>query len=561
MKKVPIGISDFKKLKSRDYYYVDKTMLIKDIFESGEAVLVTRPRRFGKTLNLSMLYYYLTLDDVSNNADLFVDTQIWKHKSYRNLQGQFPVIFITFKNISAPTYEKILIDLGSAIAIEFERFSYLLASNVLESHEIEKFNRIRKEKFTLGDLESSLEFLVRMLHKFHKKNIIVLLDEYDVPLQTAYIHGFYDELLPLIKELLTRIFKDQALLEKGVITGNLTLAKAGIFSGLNNLDVFNVTENEMADKFGFTTSEAYELLDYYKCKNMEEIKNWYDGYTFGEVEGIYNPWSMLKCIAKKGKRQMYWVNTNQDVFLKKLIGSADENIKSDLMQLLNGKAIQHAIRESVVFKDLDTQSDLIWSLLLFTGYLTYKSCDIKDGRKECNLIIPNQEITSLYRELTREIFTAGLSVNKAEELLYAMVNGDAKNFSTRLENFVLSNMSSFDIPNSEPERSYHNFVLGLVGMLDDYEVTSNRESGFGRCDIMLIPEIKGKPGIIIEFKVSDKTEMLPAVAQKALDQIVEKKYASILFSKKVPAVIAYGIAFKGKNLFVKSLTLSENQHK
>ncbi len=559
MKKVPIGISNFKELKSGNYYYVDKTLLIKDIFESGKAVLVTRPRRFGKTLNLSMLRYFLTSDDTTNNANLFVDTQIWKHKSYRDLQGQFPVIFISFKDITQPTYEVLLEEIAYAIQVEFLKFSYLLEGDILEIEEKELFNNIKKRQANVVDLGNSLEFLVRMLHKYHKKGVIVLLDEYDIPLQTAYICGFYDKLLPFMRKLLG-VFKDQDFLEKGVITGNLTLAKAGIFSGLNNLDVFNVTEPEMADKFGFTASEAYELLDYYKCKNTEEIKNWYDGYTFGEIGGIFNPWSILKCIAKKGKCQMYWVNTNQEVFLRKLIGSADENIKSDLMHLLNGTAVEHAIRESIVFKDLDTQSDLIWSLLLFTGYLTYKSCTIKDGRKECNLIIPNQEIMSLYKELTREIFTAGLSVAKAEELLYAMVNGDTENFSTRLENFVLSNMSSFDIPNSEPERSYHNFVMGLVGMLDHYEVTSNRESGFGRCDIMLIPEIPGKPGIIIEFKVSDKTTILPAVAQKALDQIVEKKYATLLFSKKVPSVIAYGIAFKGKTLFVKSLILSKNQH-
>ncbi len=559
MKKlVPIGISDFKELKSGNYYYVDKTMLIKDIFESGKAVLVTRPRRFGKTLNLSMLHYYFTLE--SNNSDLFVDTQIWAHESYKNLQGQFPVIFITFRDITQTNYNDMLKKIAYTVSIEFERFFYILEGETLKTHEKEMFNRINSRHADLVDLASSLEFLVRMLHKFHKKKVIVLLDEYDVPLQTAYLHGFYDELIPVMRDLLTGIFKDQVMLEKGVITGNLTLAKAGIFSGLNNLDVYNVTHTRMADKFGFTTEEAYGLLDYYECKNIiEEIKNWYDGYTFGEVKGIFNPWSMLKCISENGVRYTYWVNTSHNSLLKKLIGSADEGTKSDLVNLLNGQSVQHTIRESIIFKDLDTQFDLIWSLLLFTGYLTYTSCHVRDGKKECTLIIPNNEIKYLYEELIRDIFTQILP-GKGQELLSAIIRGDTATFTTLLQDFVLKSMSTFDVPSSDPERSYHLFVLGLLVMLsEDYEVSSNREGGLGRYDIALIPKVPGKVGIVIEFKkVWGENESLEVSAQKALDQIVEKKYAISLFSKNVSSVFAYGIAFKGKTLFVKSASLANN---
>ncbi len=560
MKKlVPIGISDFKTIKSGNYYYVDKTMLIKDIFESGISVLVTRPRRFGKTLNLSMLHYYLSLD--GNNSELFADTEIWKHERYRDLQGQFPVIFITFKDISQPTYEEMFDVIVATIGAAFRKFSYLLESDILDVFEKDKFNRISADQPQLVDLRTSLDFLVEILHKFHKKKVVVLLDEYDVPLQNAYMHGFYDKLLPLIRELLTRVFKDQKLLEKGVISGNLTIAKAGIFSGLNNLDVYNVTHARMADKFGFTTAEAYDLLDYYECKNVtEEIQRWYDGYNFGEISGIFNPWSILKCISHNGIRDVYWANTSNNFFLKKLIGSSSSTTKNDLMQLLNGQPVQHPIRESIVFQDLEKPSDLIWSLLLFTGYLTYTSCQFSEKKKQCNLIIPNQEIASLYEDLISEIFAEALPGEEAQALRSAIIKGETEIFSNLLQSFVLNSMSTFDIPDAEPERSYHLFILGMLVMLrDQYEVTSNREAGLGRYDIAVIPKVPGKSGVVIEFKkVWTENESLETAAQRALDQIKEKKYASALFSKNVSSVIAYGIAFRGKSLLVKSASLSQN---
>ncbi len=559
MKKVPIGISDFKKVKSGNYYYVDKTMLIKDVFESGDVVLIARPRRFGKTLNLSMLRYYLTLD--GNHKDLFVDTQIWKHTSYRDLQGQFPVIFITFKNITQPTYESMLKKIEYTIAAEFKKFRYLLAGDVLEDDEKEMFNNIINRRALVDDLGSSLEFLVELLYKYHQKEVIILLDEYDVPLQTAYMNGMYDEVKPIMRELLTGAFKDQEMLEKGVITGNLTLAQAGIFTGLNNLDVFNVTDNEMADKFGFTSCEAQELLDYYHCKNTQEIQDWYDGYTFGEAKGIFNPWSMLKCIAKKGKCKMYWVNTSDNFLLKKLIGSASEATKKDIETLLTGKSVRHTIEEAIVFKDLDTRFELIWSLLLFTGYLTYTSCDLSSqGTNECDLRIPNTEVALLYKSLITQIFIEAIPGQDAKKFLAALTEGETEEFSRLLQGFVLNNMSTFDLPDTEPERSYHLFILGLLAILiDQYEVTSNRESGLGRYDIMLIPKVARRPGIIIEFKRGNDSD-LEVAAQRALDQIVEKKYAAPLISKNISPIIAYGIGFKGKSLYVKSLSLSKNAY-
>lgn len=557
-KNIPIGISDYKELISNNYYYVDKTLLIKDIRESGQVVLAPRPRRFGKSLNLSMLRYFFELGETKNDY-LFAHTAIWQTQ-YRDLQGQFPVIFVSFKNIFQTTYEQMLKKFEYTIAAEYERLSYITHGNILQPHEKERFNRIRSEAATLIDLGSSLEFLLSMLHKYHNKKVIILIDEYDVPVQHAFINNFYDTLIPFVKELLTGALKDHTMLEKGVITGNLTLAKSGIFTGLNNLDVFNLTNTRMADRFGFTSQEVDELCAYYGFENIrQEIKKWYNGYTFGKIHGIFNPWSVLKCVSNNGSREMYWANTSDNILLKRLIGRASQSNKSELELVLQDQSVRHTVEESIVFPDLDKRYDLIWSLLLFTGYLTYTTYEIKDGKKECDLIIPNQEIKYLYKELINRIFEESVMGGQSKELLKALIEGNTQVFAQLLQSFVINSMSTFDLPSAEPERSYHLFILGLlVALSDEYVVKSNRESGLGRYDIMLIPKQLQKPGIIIEFKKvwSNKTETIEVASQKALDQILEKKYVQELQEKGVQRIFAYGIAFEGKTLFVQSTVIA-----
>lgn len=556
MKKlIPIGISDYKKLVERDCYYVDKTLLIKELWESGEVVLITRPRRFGKTLNLSMLRYFFERASYPTEQ-LFVDTDIWNYPEYKKQHAQFPVIFVTFKGIKGPSWELCYDRFAIIISAEFERHLYLLEDPLMRSDEKLIFQRVLERRASEAELGDSLQYLAKLLARHYNSKVIVLIDEYDVPIQSAYLHGFYSQAIEFLKSLLTAILKDSELLEKGVLTGIVTLAKAGIFTDLNNLDVFNLTHEPMADKFGFTQQEVERMLEYYDIKGSQGIiEQWYDGYTFGSRSGIFNPWSVLKCVKAQGALDTYWANTSDNILIKKLIARAPISIKTDLELVLHKKPVDQAIKESITFPELDQRSELVWSLLLFTGYLTYRTCEFKEGSKVCALVIPNQEIRYLYNQMLSDIFQESVMGGQVANLLLAMTQGDIAIFTKLLQSFVLNSMSAYDLPSDEPEKSYHLFVLDLlVALSDTYEVKSNRESGLGRYDIMIIPKQDHKPAVIIEFKIVRPGETLELTAQKALDQIREKKYAQELQSKLVSSIIEYGIAFEGKNIFVKSTT-------
>ncbi len=557
-KKLPIGISDFQEIIEDGYYYVDKSLLIKEIDESGKVVLMTRPRRFGKTLNLSMLHYFFEKSEKPTNH-LFENLEIWKHDEYRKMQGKYPVIFITFKNIVQPKYSSMIKKFATTIAREFEEHAYLLESTTLSDHEKKEFDKFRSKSASEDELGDSLAFLTNMLYKHFNQKVVLLIDEYDVPVQAAFVYGFYDEIILFMKELLTGALKDQKYLHKGVVTGIMTLAKAGILTGLNNLDIYNLTNPLLADKFGFTSEEAKELLTYYDIADLEVIKKWYNGYLFGETNNMYNPWSILNCIRNQGSRKIYWANTNDNILLKRLIARSSSTTKSELEQLLKGKTIEKTIDESIVYPEVDQDHELIWSVLLFTGYLTYTHYTI-NGQIKCNLIIPNEEIYILYSKLIQKIFTDSITGGNAHHLLKALTEGNTKAFELLLKSFVLNSMSVYDISSSEPESSYHLFVLGLLVMLSEhYEVTSNRESGLGRYDILITPKEKSKPAIVIEFKKVWNDTIIEKAAQKALDQIIDKKYAQGLYDQGYDNIIAYGIAFKGKDVAVVSCTLEKPQ--
>ncbi len=422
----------------------------------------------------------------------------------------------------------------------------------------ERFNRLQNEKGTELDLASSLQFLSLVLSKHHQKKVIVLIDEYDVPIQAAYVHGFYEKLILFAKELFMGVLKDNPALEKGVITGIFTLAKAGIFTGLNNLDVYNLTKEKMADKFGFTSQEATALLQYYKIHDLDAVQQWYNGYIFGKRHDMFNPWSMIKCVENKGALEIYWANTSDNILLKKMITRAGAATKTDLEMLLTDHVVEKTVNESIVFPDLDVEPEIIWTILLFTGYVTYTHYEIKDGKKACSLTIPNQEIKFLYKDLIKRLFVELVRGGNAIEFLQAFTEGRTEAFSHHLQGFILNSMSVYDLSSSEPEQSYHLFVLGLLVMLsDEYTVKSNQESGFGRYDIMIIPKQKHRKGIVIELKKvwTDGPDALEKTAQKALDQIIEKRYTQALFEQGIKEVICYGIAFEGKQVFVKTLEL------
>lgn len=552
LKQLPIGISDYKEIIEEHYLYIDKTLLIKDVCDSGKVVLVPRPRRFGKTLNLSMLRYFFEASEQSN-THLFSDKKIWENPEYHALQGKFPVIYVTFKNIKEISWEVTYEKFAYTIYEEYARHKNVLFNDALETYEKDLYIRFLERKASQAELENSLQFLAKLLYKKYNKRVIILIDEYDVPIQSAYVHGYYTPAIEFEKGLLTAVLKDSQILEKGVVTGILTLAKAGIFSGLNNLDVYNLTNEGLSDKFGFTHDEVAKLLSQYGLqKEQEAIAAWYDGYTFGATRGMYNPWSVLKCVQKNGALEKYWANTSDNLLVKKLIACAPKSVKSELALLLENKNVEQTIVESITFPDLDQQTQLVWSLLLFTGYLTYTNYKLVAGAKVCSLAIPNKEVKYLYIELIQNIFNESVVGGQAEDLLQALTQGDAETFAELLQNFILNSMSAFDLPDNEPEKSYHLFILGLLVMLSDrYEVKSNRESGLGRYDIMLIPKDSSKPAIVMEFKKVTARQTLEAAAQNALDQIIEMKYIQELHQRGFTKIILYGVAFEGKNSFLK----------
>lgn len=551
-KRIVPGVSDFKTLIEGNYYYVDKTLLIKDIIENGQIILATRPRRFGKTLNLSMLKYFFEHSEQKNDH-LFRDKNIWKEGAYKDLQGAFPVIFITFKAVNELTWDATYTKSTLLIADEFGRHSYLLKKGFLQSSERERYDMIVNRRAPQADFESSLNFLAELLARYYQKKVVVLIDEYDTPLQSSYIHSYYDKALDFFRGLLVAVLKDSTILEIGVLTGVATLAKADIFTGLNNLSVFNLTESKLADKFGFTQEETQALLEYYQIDEGKTIQEWYNGYVFGANTEIFNPWSVMKCVEKNGALETYWSNTSENLLVKRLIGHASVSLKIDLGLLLQNIPVSKAIDESITFPDLERRSEHIWTLLLFTGYITYSSYQLVGGRKVCQFRIPNAEVHSLYNELLKNILKESVSGEKVDDLFQAILQGDTEIFTELLQSFIITSTSSFDLPKSEPERSYHLFVLGILVSLKGYEVKPNRESGLGRYDIMLIPHDSTKPAAIIEFKKVRKTETLETAAQRALDQIVERKYAHELTERGIKSIIAYGTALDGKDLYIKEL--------
>jgi len=550
MKNLPIGISDFKEVIDDNYYYVDKTLLVKEIKEaSAKILLFPRPRRFGKTLNMSMLKYFFEKTTVSNSY-LFENTKIWQHKEYKELQGNYPVIYLTFKDTKELTWQKAYERLVTIISAEFKYHYSFIKPEVLEP-ELIKYNTIRNRTAAETDYGDSLRMLSELLFKSTGKRVIVLIDEYDVPIHSGYSNGYYKEVTSFIKSLLSGVLKDNEYLEKGILTGILMIAKEGILTGLNNLKSYSLISSKFDTQFGFTQAEVEKLLKDYDMLNMlDDVQSWYNGYKFGN-NVIYNPWSMLNFLDER-ELKPYWVNTSDNELIKDLI--AVFAVKSDFELLLSDQAIKKEIDQFIIFPNLKDSSTSVWSLLLFTGYLTYTECELIEGVAYCNLVIPNKEIRFLYRDFLRYFFKASLGTTKIELLLTAIKSGDISTFGILLQEFVVNSMSMYDLPGNEPERSYHLFVLGLLVLLaDEYQVKSNRESGYGRYDIMLIPKDRSKLGYVIEFKkVHSDKESLEESAQKAMEQIKAKCYAQELKDLGITNILLLGIAFKGKQLLVLS---------
>lgn len=562
-KKIPIGISNFKKLIMENYYFVDKSLLIKEFIESGAAVILTpRPRRFGKTLNMSMLRYFFDINakekinvlsgELEYSRDLFNELNIEKEEAIMKLQGEFPVISISFNSAKFNNFEDTMSRIKSLMSDIYVEHKYLLESNTLENIEKEKFNKVMNEKADNELLATALGNLTKYLYKHFHKEVIVLIDEYDVPIQEGYIRGFYEEIINFERVMFTDLLKDNNYVKKALVTGILRVAKESIFSGLNNLEVDTILGYNFSDKFGFTLEEVDKLVKYFNAdEDMKDIENWYNGYIFGE-EIIYNPWSVLNYLNNRRDGFMpYWINSSANDLIKRLLLKGDQGIKIELEELINGGSINKEIDENIVMGEVEDSNENLWSFLLLSGYLKTLKKETVGGMRQCELQIPNRECLVFYKNIVRKWFLESMTSQKYEELLRTLTSGDIENFRYVFKRFVLNNLSYFDVSGKEPEKVYHAFVLGmLVSLSDNYEVKSNKESGFGRYDVMIIPKDVSKHGIIIEFKKIDELskESIEEATEKALKQIEDKKYGTELLEKGIKNIIKLAIVFKNKEV-------------
>lgn len=552
-KPLPIGISDFKKVIEEGYTYVDKSLFIQELIEKGgEVSLIPRMRRFGKTLNLSMLRYFFEKREKETEY-LFTHLKIWQNEHYRKMQGQYPVIFLTLKDVKYSNWEETFSALSEVIAEEFRRHRALLQSPLLESDERETFKTLMRREGDGTLWANSLLLLSRWLHRVYQKKVILLIDEYDSPAHASFVAGYFDKMVEFLRNWLSAGLKDNPSLERGVLTGILRIAKESIFSGLNNVSTFSLVSEEFSDKFGLLESEVKSLLSEYGLSDkLPEMRKWYNGYRIASQEGLYNPWSVLTSIKKGGTVAPYWVNTSDNVLIKNILTQGGEELKSQMEPLLKGEVLKKPLKEGLVFDELKYDVDAVWSLFLFCGYLTLKNTPYFDKGFQCELVIPNIEVRYLFEDIIESWFVQSINKTNFHLLLQSLTQGDIKTFSEIFQELVRSSMSVHDIPQDEPERVYHAFVLGLlVALKDEYDVRSNRESGYGRYDVCLIPKNKEKLGIVLEFK-KVKEGSLEEGANLALKQIEEKLYADELRAQGIKKILHIGLAFRGKEVGIKA---------
>lgn len=556
-KPLPIGISDYVRAQA-EYYYVDKTLLIKEFLDQKSLVsLFTRPRRFGKTLNMDMLRVFFE-KSTEDTSVYFIDKAIWKcGEKYTKHQGKYPVIFLTFKDVKFDSWEATIDKIRALLQAEFGRHRELMNSESIAEYEKQYFLKIMNGTATEVELTSALENLSRMLAEHHGKAPIIIIDEYDTPIQEGYSRNFYEKIIGFMRNFFSGAFKDNKNLSYGFLTGILRIAQESIFSGLNNLVVNSVLDNAYSNFFGFTYSEVYEMLEYYNATDKEkELKEWYDGYIFGNEE-IYNPWSVISYIAKGCIPQAYWVNTGKNEILGDVLSVATEDVTQKLYALLQGERVIARIDQNVVYKSLNEEPENIYSLLLVTGYLKVLKKELQaDGSYLCEVSIPNKEISAVYKnEILLHLLQIGAikrtTANKIAESIYA---NDSRKMQDAITEYVDKTISFYD---SGTEGFYHGLLLGLVSLTDtQYKIKSNRESGDGRYDISLIPRNKKYPGIIIELKSKgglNKAE-LEKLSEIALEQINFKRYSAEMEKDGITNILKMGIAFSGKKMKIKTQT-------
>ena len=570
---IGIGNQDFEKIRQEGYFYIDKTRFIQDWWDTGDSVtLIMRPRRFGKTLNMSMVEKFFSVD-YADRGDLFQGLAIWENEKYRGLQGRFPVLFLSFADIKETTFEEARKKICMLIQLVYNKFDFLLKSDVLNENEKRDFRQISSDA-EKSIVSLSLKMLSGYLCRYYGKKVIILLDEYDTPMQEAYVNGYWKELVDFTRSLFNSTFKTNPYLERAIMTGITRVSKESIFSDLNNLKVVTTTSEKYEDCFGFTEKEVFTALEEYGLSNQkQQVKDWYDGFTFGNRDDIYNPWSIINFLDER-KTGVYWANTSSNSLVGTLIREGSPEIKMTMESLLRGETFSTSFDEQIVFNQLDQEDGAVWSLLLASGYLraVHYEFNIVRGRAEYVLKLTNMEVRVMFEQMIENWFGRCRRVNNA--FLQALLAGDEKAMNTYMNKVALQTFSYFDTGKSpseeEPERFYHGFVLGmLVELADRYVVTSNRESGFGRYDVILEPYIvsgvqessmsqndyTGRDAIIIEFKVQDEEEKeLIDTVREALRQIDEKNYQAGLIAKGFPEerIRKYGFAFCGKRVLIGS---------
>lgn len=550
-KRIPIGISDFRKLTEEDYYYVDKSMFIKDVIHSSsEVLLLPRPRRFGKTLNLSMLRYFFEKGS-ENFSGLFKGLAIEKDEIFQVFQGKYPVICMTFKDVKHSRWEGCFTGIKAVIRKEFSRHRYLLESNALYPDEKKYIQKILSSELGDYEYEQSLSRLSEYLHRVWQEKTLILIDEYDTPVHAAYTKGYYERLMEFIRNFLSGGLKDNPHMFRSVITGILRVAKESVFSGLNNPGVYTLLNREFSTFFGFTEEEVAQLLNNYSMSDRyKDVREWYNGYLFGG-EVIYNPWSIVQFIRRKPEFPApYWVNTADTGMIDRLATRGGRELREEIGLLLEGKSITKPVYDSIVMRDLEKQDDLLWSFLVFSGYL--KPAGQIDFQM-MELKIPNKEVQVIYRNLVRTWFGEKIESSRLAAVLHALEKGNIEDFEYLLSDIVEKVLSFHDTGGTEPEQFYHAFVLGLLVWLEDkYDIKSNRESGLGRYDAALIPKDRAKNGIILEFKkVNERKKESPEqTLERAMKQIESRKYAGELEAAGVKNIMKIAIAFQGKKLWM-----------
>lgn len=559
---VGIGIQDFGKIIENHCFYVDKTDFIREWWDSNDDVtLITRPRRFGKTLNMSMVEQFFSVD-YAGRKDLFEGLSIWENETYREIQGTYPVISLSFAHIKESSYEMARLKICQLLVNVYSDYEFLLESEALSKSDKTYISRITED---MNDADATLALfqLSKFLYQYYGKKVIILLDEYDTPMQEAYVDGYWDELAAFTRSLFNSTFKTNPHLERGIMTGITRVSKESIFSDLNNLEIVTTTSGKYATAFGFTEEEVFAALEEYNLIGKKDsVKRWYDGFIFGGHKDIYNPWSILNFIDK-GKFSTYWANTSSNSLVGKLIREGSRQIKILFEGLLRGEHLKCPIDEQIVYNQLDNSENAIWSLLLASGYLKVLDYEdegkFEDGREPLyELALTNYEVERMFRTMVRSWFKPVEA--DYNDFVKALLLGDVDAMNVYMNRVALQTFSYFDtgkrIFGLEPERFYHGFVLGLlVELQDKYLITSNRESGFGRYDVMLEPKNpQENDAVILEFKVYNprKEASLEETVQAALAQIKEKRYEEQLVVRGIPReqIHCYGFAFEGKNVLI-----------